>query len=94
MVVKRRVRSVWGAVVMPAWTGPGWTMADLGAVSQRKRSPRVNSASGPAVQASSKAVRAAPLDPGHHADQRPLEDLGHTRITPGTSGARLTSCST
>ena len=37
--------------------------------------------------------RLAPLDPGHDADQGVLEDLGHTRITPGTSGARLTSWS-
>ena len=47
---------------MPLCTGPGWTMAERGAVSQRKRSPRVCSASGPSVQARVNALRAVELD--------------------------------
>ena len=58
-VLKRRSRSAAGSAVIPAWTGPGWTIADRGAVSQRNRSPRGCSASGPSVQARPNALSAA-----------------------------------
>jgi hypothetical protein len=57
-VSKRWVSSAAGSLVRPLWTGPGWTMVDRGAASQRKRSPSGRLASGPSVQAFSNADRA------------------------------------
>src|ERR1700761_8679973 len=58
-VSKRWVSSAAGSAVRPLCTGPGWTMVDLGAVSQRKRSPSERPDSGPSVQAFSNTDRPA-----------------------------------
>src|SRR5262249_46929405 len=69
-VSKRWVGSEGGSAVGPVGSGPGWTMADRGAVSQRNRSPIGRPASGPSLQAFSNAVRPVRTAPRSMAGSR------------------------